>query len=345
MKQEPSSTGSIVGRHPRQRRWASAVAAASAVAIAVTACSSSGDDAGGGGNSGGTGSLTSLTYAMTGSAANWAQDMLIKDNPGMCAQFGVKPNVTVLTTAAAAPALVANQIQMADNGIGSNLLADLKNPGAIKIVAQAGPLPLVFYGTKSITSIDQLKGKTVGASSRGATGDLALRQFLLENNLQDSVKISYAGTSSSLIGLIASGSIAGIIYDPPLPDAATQAGVHQLKVLAGDPQIDPLGTDTIGANATFLAKNRDAVKGMLRCIDYAQKQVLADPNKAAAVLAKVQSASVDSAKAQIMAMKDNYVLKPIEVDAAKTVISALQRYGIDDFGNFDPNTAVETGLI
>jgi ABC-type nitrate/sulfonate/bicarbonate transport system substrate-binding protein len=330
-----------------------AVAAVAAVAgLTLAACGSSGGTSGSGGSTGGSagssGSLTPLKFAYAGAVSSFAPEMMIQDDPGMCAQYGVNPSVTNLNPAAAAPALVAGQVDLLVQGSGSFLLSAQKDPTATKIIGGTGPLPLDLYVTKDIKSVSDLNGKTVGASAQGALSDLALREAIAENGgpiVGKQVKITYAGTSAAEIGLAASGAISAFAQLPPLPAAAAAAGVHSLRSLAGDPKIDPLADNPVGVNTGFLNSNQKAAKGFLDCLAAANKKALADPSVAAAALAKNQSIDVKTAAGEVDAAKSSFTLFPYTAAEATTAIKTLEKYDIKQFGNFDPSTVIDNSMI
>ncbi|MER7008081.1 ABC transporter substrate-binding protein [Dactylosporangium sp. NPDC000555] len=287
--------------------------------------------------------LTTVRYAFTDPNSPYTPDMVIQANPGMCHQFGVDPSITILKTPAASPALSAGQIDMLNSGGGAAIQAAFKQPGSAKIVARTDSVALVLYGTKDIKTVQNLKGKTVGASSSGSLADLVFLTFLPKEGLTlgTDVHTTYTGTATALIGLATAGAIQGFIQNPPLPDAAVAAGVHEIKKLSGDPDIDPLGATALSANAKFLSKNRAAAKGMLDCYAQAQKQVLASPEAAAPIFAKAASLNEQVALAQIKATSDAFKLLPYGKQDAATVIKAQEAGGVQQYGNFDPSALID----
>jgi ABC-type nitrate/sulfonate/bicarbonate transport system substrate-binding protein len=336
---------------PGTRGRAAVLAVTAVSALVLAACGSGGGSASSGsgsgsGSSSGSG-VVSLKFAYAGAVSSFAPEMLMQDNPGMCAQYGVNPSITNLNPAAAAPALAAGQVQVVVQGSGSFLLSALKDPSATKIVAGTGPLPLNLYVTKDVHSVADLNGKTVGASSQGALSDLALREAISEGGLTvgKQVKITFAGTSAAEIGLAASGAISAFAQLPPLPAAAQAAGVHVLRSLVGDPTIDPLADNPVGVNTSFLQAHPAAVKGLLRCLAAANKKALADPTAAATALAKYQSISQATAATEVAAAKGSFTLFSYTVDAAKTAIKTLEKYNIKQFGGFDPSTVIDNSMV
>jgi ABC-type nitrate/sulfonate/bicarbonate transport system substrate-binding protein len=323
------------------------VAAATVAVLTLGACSSGGSGAG---SSSSNRSLTSVSYAITNVSHVYDAELLIQSDPGMCAQYGVKPNVRTLSQAAALPALIAGQIDMVHIASGSVLQGALKDATSTKIVAGTGGLPFVLFGTKDITTVADLKGQTVAASTPGSGGDLATRIAVEEAGLtvgtgRDDVKETYTGSSQTLVGLGASGAIKAFVFLAPLPAAATSQGVHQLKALAGDPKIDAIAALAVSANSAYLKANPQAVKGMLQCLALAQKEATRGSAVAVAAVAKALNLTPADATEGLALNKTSFTIFPFTTELAHTAITALQKYGVQQFGNFDPATIIDNSLV
>lgn len=323
-----------------------------AVALTAAACSSGSTDAstdGPSSGSGGTGEVTTVSYAYLGNSAGLMPELLMADNPGMCVDYGVKPEMRIVSQAAAPGALAAGQIQGVRTGSGSFLIAAAKDPSATTIVGAFAPHPLYLFVTKDIKSIDDLKGKTIGAPAKGSTSDLALHELLDQHGLTigKDVKITYSRSSSALFGEAASGTIQGFLYSPPVPPVAGKSGVHKLLSLEGIPEIENLGKTVIGVSTNFLKNNKAAVKGLLACIDAAAKKIQEDRAHAVSVLARGESVSKGQAEAEIQAHADggSYEMIPFTSDDASSVMHELEKFGVADFGSLDPSTVTDNTLL
>jgi NitT/TauT family transport system substrate-binding protein len=326
------------------------VGLALAVGLTLAACSSSSNksSAPDGKSSGSKQGVTSVSYAYLGSSAGLMPEVLMAGDPGMCATYGVRPKMQIIQQATAPAALAAGQIQGLRSGTGSFLIATKQSSGTT-IVGGFGPLPLSLFVTKDIKSIDQLKGKTVGAPAKGSTSDVAIRELLAEHGLAvgKDVKITYAGSSSALFGEAASGAIQGFLYSPPVPAVAGSTGVYQLLSTAGIPTIDNLNRTVIGVRTTFLKTNPGAVKGLLACLNAAAKAIVKDPAHAASVLAKAEQAKQSEAAAQIHAQiaAGSYKMSPFTPNDAADVIKELEKFDVTQFGSFDPSTVIDNNLL
>jgi NitT/TauT family transport system substrate-binding protein len=346
----PKRDTSIWGCHLHSARWTSrTTAAVSAVAVAALTLAACGGGSSSSSSSSKPGELKTVTYALTSLQPYAAPEILIQSDPSICARYGVKPDIQVLSGAAATPALIAGQIQMTRLSSGSVLQGALKDATSTKIVAGTGALPLVLWGTKDIKSIADLKGQTISASTAGSVGDVAMREALAEEGVTvgtgaTDAKVTYTGVPAAQIGLAASGAVKAFIYLAPLPAAATDQGVHQLRALSGDPKIDPLSELVVSANAAFLKSNPDAVKGMLQCLADAENKLVQGSTVAVDVMAKALNVSAADAAYGLLLSKSSFTIFPFTVDRAKIAIAALQKYNVTQFGNFDPATIIDNSL-
>jgi ABC-type nitrate/sulfonate/bicarbonate transport system substrate-binding protein len=295
--------------------------------------------------------MTNVTFDYVGAVATFAPEMLIQSDPSMCGQFNVNPQTSNVAPAAAAPALIANQINIVVQGAGSYLISAYKSPGQSKLVGAVGPTLLDLFAGKAITKIADLKGKTVGASAQGALSDLALREALSEDGLVvgpgKEVSMTYTGTSAAEFGLAESGAIAAFVQVPPLPAEIASHSIHSLEGLASDPNIRPLMDDPIGVNASYLAQHPDVVRGVLACVNKANQMAINNPNAAATQLAKAQQVDQATALSEInVSSKGNcFRLFAFETSDVQKNIDALEKFGIQSFTGFNPASVIDDALL
>lgn len=329
------------------------LSAAAALTLTIAACSSNSPTPASSGSTASGGALTNhsaaVSYAYLGSSAGLMPEVLMESNPSMCAPYGVKPSMQIISQATAPAALAAGQVQGVRTGAGSFLIAASKDSAATTIVGGFAPLPLSLFVTKDIKSITDLRGKTVGAPAKGSTSDIAIRELLAEHGLTigKDVKITYAGSSPALFGEAASGAIAGFLYSPPVPPVAGASGVYQLLSTRGIPAIDNLNKTVIGVTTSFLKGDPTAVKGLLACVNAAAKNIIANPSQAAAILAKAESVPLDQARAQIQTMisAGSYTMIPFTATDATSVIGELEKFGVAQFGSFNPSSVINSTLL
>jgi NitT/TauT family transport system substrate-binding protein len=318
-------------------------------AALVAACSSSGGSPGSNaGTTGGSGvAPVTLTMAYQAGIPAFAPEMILANDPSVCNQYNIRLKMSTLNPATAQSALVAGQIQALVQGSGSFLQGAYKDPGSVTIVGGTGPLPLGLFAGKSIASIADLKGKTVSASSLGSPSDLAMRVSLSEQGLEvgSNVRITYSASASAAFGLAESGAIAAFVYLPPLPKSVAQAGIHLLETLNGNPDVDALADSAIGVSTDFLKSHPDAMRGLLSCLTMAAAKAKSDTAGTAAVVSKFDGVDTSDAQLQVAASTGAFKIFPFNTSDAQRVISLMEKYKVQDFGNFDPSSVIDNSYL
>jgi ABC-type nitrate/sulfonate/bicarbonate transport system substrate-binding protein len=158
--------------------------------------------------------------------------------------------------------------------------------------------PIWLYARKGITSIADLRGKTIaGVSSRyGST--LALRMVLDDAGLADGeYEVTAAGGTLRRFSALRAGEAAATLLSPP---TSSQARVAGFTLLANLPELYPRFLySSIQVNTTYGREQRDVVVSVLRA-DIRAQQWIYDPvnkGKAIALLAEADRMADDDAAA------------------------------------------------
>ncbi|HEX9445050.1 MAG TPA: ABC transporter substrate-binding protein [Candidatus Binatia bacterium] len=209
-------------------------------------------------------------------------------------------------------------------------------PGTTSMVSAAKGLPIAIIGTfgpgawklaahPSITSVEQLRGKTVGTSRPGTTIDFALRRTLLKLGLAPGkdVHILATGLAESIkrVYVMQQGKIdATLVSQDNLSEAETRG--LKVSVLA---DLKDLGIYTsasdLSARREFIKANRARVKAFLAA--YCEAIRLGKSNKAAA-LASFRKYMRESDPKRLEVLYKNYVdeLLPMKPYPMEEVIQA-----------------------
>jgi NitT/TauT family transport system substrate-binding protein len=249
------------------------------VALATAACSSgtgsSSATTGAGGSSSTTsgapvtlslGYLTNLTHA---SALVGVQDGYFKKS--------LPANVTLQTSTynagpAEVTALLAGSLDAAYMGPNSAITAYTQGKGAIRIISGATSGGAALVVDKSITSPDQLKGKTIATPQLGNTQDVALRTWLKKQGLtfpgpnggSGEVTILPEDNATTLTSFEA-GTIAGAWV--PEPWATRMVDEGNGTILVNEKTQWPKGlftTTLLVVSKDFLASNPAVVTDLLK---------------------------------------------------------------------------------
>ena len=121
-----------------------------------------------------------------------------------------------------APKLISGELDIA--AVPTNLAAVLyqKTNGAVKLLAlnTLGVLYLLTADGESVTSVEDLKGKTVYSSGQGAVPEYVLNYILDAYDLKDEVNVVYEAEHDAVIAALASGKAKIAVLPEPKVTAA-----------------------------------------------------------------------------------------------------------------------------
>jgi NitT/TauT family transport system substrate-binding protein len=202
------------------------------VAGVLTAC---------GGSAGSTvqspGTLQKVTLIWVAKAANMAPAWLALDG-GYFRQQGLDVDMSYVNgSPSGMAALVAGGVdflEVAGTAVvsaGANTTDNSKKPVTIVGTVNRGVFKLMVH--KSITSTDQLKGKTVCITKAGTADEAALRTYLKRQSLSDrDVTILSGGSIEGCVATIEAGRAAGGIFSTPNTAVLEQKGFSVLADFA-----------------------------------------------------------------------------------------------------------------
>jgi ABC-type nitrate/sulfonate/bicarbonate transport system substrate-binding protein len=320
------------------------------IAMVAAGCSSSAASGGGqsGANSGS--GLTDVSIAYSAPIAALAPEMIIQAMPNFCDPYGVHVTTDDLASAQLSPSLVANNIQMAIGQSTGNLaLSDASNPDSQIAVAGLGPLTYNAYGSPDTKTVEDVREKTVGATSQGSTTDLVNRAVLARSGIVvgKDAKVTFAANGPAMFALATNNSIAFFTAPPPLPMSITSAGVHVLEQVPGLPSITPLVTLAVVANGQFYSTQPKAVLGVLNCVAAANAYARSHSSETIALIAKVVKTDAATAQSGYTFNKTAYQMFPLTPSAMAIVKAALITDGLGgtSLKSLDVSKIVDTQMV
>ncbi len=175
--------------------------------------------------------------------------------------FSIETAIDVVT-----PMIVKGEVDIA--AVPANVASVLYNNsnGGVKVIAvnTLGVLYIAESGD-SVNSIEDLSGKTIYASGKGATPEYALNQILAANNLTDSVKIEWKTEQAEVVAALAAEENAIALLPQPFATTA-QSKNDKIRIALDltevweDSSIDgTLITGVVVVNSKFAEENPDAV--------------------------------------------------------------------------------------
>jgi NitT/TauT family transport system substrate-binding protein len=155
--------------------------------------------------------------------------VLIAKEKGYYRDEGLEPEIILVSSGVANQALIGGSVEFSTQA-GTALPAVLRGaPIRFLFFAYQRPAYSV-YSRKQIYEIRDLRGKKVGVSNIGSSGDFLLREVLKRHGLDGGrdVVIVAAGTNPTRYAALETGSLDATILLPPFTFQADQAGFREL---------------------------------------------------------------------------------------------------------------------
>lgn len=181
-------------------------------------------------------------------------------------------------------ALLANQIQIGQFG-GSEALSAVAAGADLVIVANMAPVyPYILYAQKQYKTIQDLKGKKIGASNKGGSSDIATRAAFKANGMDPDkdVSIVYVGSHANRTAALLNGSIDAGVDDPPEDQDLVAAGlnaVYDLNKL-------PASNTGIIVQRSWMNANKDTLQAYIDATVQARAAMAKDKAGSVEVLNK-----------------------------------------------------------
>lgn len=230
-----------------------------------------------------------VTYAQVSGAFT---PIWVAYEAGLFKKYGLNATLQLLTPQTSAQAVISEKADFYTDG--PDLINARLHGGEVKYFG--GTMQrFVFqlWGAKEITSVQQLKGKSVAASTPRAALDTATREALKKNGLvpDKDVSILYVQTVPAILTSITSGKTSAGTLSAPNTLKAKEAGLT-LLVDIGKLNIPGLQV-TYGTTDNYLKSNPNTVYAFLKAI--AEAVVLSRKEPAVAKKAIAKYAKIEDA--------------------------------------------------
>lgn len=197
---------------------------------------------------------------------------------GFFAQNGLDVTIASLPSTAHIPALMAGDMQFVSVGPTEIAAADLQG-GSVLAVASSSDLPTFsLYADKKYNSVPDLAGQTVGVTAIGSSSDAVAHLFLSHFGVEDKVKITAAGgTSTAILAALSQGVIGGAILAQPTGSAAA---ANFRELVNGVKLGVPFALGHVVVTRAYAKDHPDIITRYLRAYVQAWKYVADPANKA-----------------------------------------------------------------
>jgi NitT/TauT family transport system substrate-binding protein len=193
--------------------------------------------------------------------------LIVAKDAGFFQQEGLNVELVVMPASMNIKVLLAGDIQFATT-VGSGVVAAVRgiNVRTVMVFVEKPLLDLV--GAPGVNSIEELKGKPVGISSRGGLHDVSMRRILSGSGLDPAqVTVLTVGGQGAMFAAVKSGRIAAGLLNPPFNFIANREGMKSLAFAGNFVRLPSTGIVTL---AESLERSPDQARRVLRALTRAR---------------------------------------------------------------------------
>jgi NitT/TauT family transport system substrate-binding protein len=204
-----------------------------------------------------------LVRAGYGGSGGYQLPLWVNKEAGLAKKYGI--DLEILLIAAGSlnmQALVGGSIQLSQNSASAAIQAALKGVPVVIIATAESKIPFQIISRPEIKDPQQLRGRRIGTSRFGGSGDTAIQAALKAWKIDPrDVKILQSGSTAARISALTLGHIDATIISYPELFYARKLGMNLLGD-AGDFLSYP--NTSLVVVRTFLEKQRSLVKNLLK---------------------------------------------------------------------------------
>jgi len=198
-----------------------------------------------------------------GGTGGYQLPLWVNREAGLAKKYGIDLEVLLIGAGSLnMQALVGESIQLSQNSASAAIQAALKGVPVVIIATQESKIPFQIIARPEIKDPQQLKGRTIGTSRFGGSGDTAIQAALRAWKIDPrDVKILQSGSTAARMTALSLGHIDATIFSYPEIFYARKQGMNLLGDV-GDFLAYP-NTSLIVVRS-FLEKQRSLVKNLLK---------------------------------------------------------------------------------
>lgn len=202
--------------------------------------------------------------------------LLVAYEAGYFAKRGVNLNISQLSATASAQALISGKVDIYQGGA-STIHANVGGSDLIYVAASVDRSTLILFGQKGLTTIENLRGKSVATTSVGAFGEIAMRKSAKERGMEvgKDIKLLYHKGPPEALTTFLLANAEGLIVTSPQSEIARSKGFPVI-IDYYERGFRIVGPGT-GVARSFMQKNPNTLKIFLMGYLDGVKRAIDDP--------------------------------------------------------------------
>jgi ABC-type nitrate/sulfonate/bicarbonate transport system substrate-binding protein len=201
--------------------------------------------------------------------------LVVAKDAGFFQQEGFTVELVVIPAAMNIKVLLSGDIQYATT-VGSAVVAAVRGINVRTAMVFVDKPLLDLVGAPGVSSIQELKGKPVGISSRGGLHDVSMRRILSGSGVDPAqVAVLTVGAQGAMFAAVKTGRIAAGLLNPPFNFLANREGMKSLAFAGNFLRLPSTGIVTLAEN---LERSPEQARRVTRAL--ARARTFAMDNKA-----------------------------------------------------------------
>ncbi|GGF93409.1 ABC transporter substrate-binding protein [Paenibacillus abyssi] len=227
--------------------------------------------------------LVEMTIATVGQSVQSGPIYYAMEN-NLWEKYGLKVKMVNLDPAASVAALISGSAHIIHAG--PNIVDAAIKTDKVKVIGTYGELPMWLY-SKEITSLADLKGKTIGSTTPGGAVDYVTKTMIRSAGLEvgKDVEILYAGNGAAVLATLSEGKVDAGLLLPPNNFQGDNLGLKNITY-ANDIAEVKGKYGVMGVHHPFAEKYPEAVESYMKGFVEASKLLRTDVEGAKAAIGK-----------------------------------------------------------
>lgn len=221
---------------------------------------------------------------------------------GIFNKYGINAEIAVVPPSNAVTALTSGDLDYAAT-VGSTIRAALRGL-PVRVVDVASNRPdFVIVAAKDLTSVDQLRGKTIGVDAPQTTTFVMLTEVMKRKGLAGQYTPLTAPNDEARMALVVNGNAAAAIVELSSAVTFEKQGYHRLVSIEDFPENPFVG---LGASQAALEKKRDLLRPGLQAVLESVEVMRSQKDRAVPVMMKEFNLSSEDAGAIFDGLKPTW---------------------------------------
>lgn len=219
----------------------------------------------------------SYTAASSSSVPEW-----VAKGAGYFAKQGLDVDLPFVSPATLTAGLLSGAVDVGYGSPGSVAAADVHGGDLVIVGATYEGSLFSVVARPDIKSLQDLRGKKVAATQRGATTDFLIRRLAQQQGFGPSdLNVIYIPEQATQIPALVSGALDAAVLTEPLTSKATAQGMHVLFGPDSKGANQFVSMSVVSAKRTYVATHRDLLKRFLMANIEATHLIKTKPDEAA----------------------------------------------------------------